>query len=260
MPFTVSHAAAVLPFSRLLKRWHVLSAAIIGSMVPDFGIFLPWELGRFETHGLRALFIFCLPVGLTAYWLFQYLIKVPLLELLPDSVYWRWKDYAQPASIRNIRQWCLAALGVLAGAVSHLIWDGFTHEGARGVQMFPSLDNRAVDIAGHSLYGYAVLQYASSVVGLCIVLFCLYRGLRPDPAQVPPPSRKLTPRDRNVWCYGFIFLATMSIGMLFVISRTGPLTEPGLQALARDAAVAALRGLTIALIGISLILRTTLKD
>jgi hypothetical protein len=97
-------------------------------------------------------------------------------------------------------------------------------------------------------------------VGLCVVLFCLYRGLRPDPAQALPPSRKLTSRDRNVWCYGFIFLATMSIGTLFVISRTGPLIEPGLQALARDAAVAGLRGLTIALIGISLVLRTAFKD
>ncbi len=43
MPFTISHAAAVLPFARLLARWRLLSATIIGSMVPDFGLLLPWR-------------------------------------------------------------------------------------------------------------------------------------------------------------------------------------------------------------------------
>ena len=50
MPFTISHAAAVLPFSRLLARWRLLSAAVIGAMVPDFGLFFPWHMRRFETH------------------------------------------------------------------------------------------------------------------------------------------------------------------------------------------------------------------
>ena len=41
MPYTMSHAAVVLPFSRLLARWQLLSAAVIGAMVPDFGLFFP---------------------------------------------------------------------------------------------------------------------------------------------------------------------------------------------------------------------------
>jgi len=50
MPFTISHAAAVLPFSRWLKSRQLLSAAVIGSMAPDFGVFLPLHLPRAETH------------------------------------------------------------------------------------------------------------------------------------------------------------------------------------------------------------------
>lgn len=41
MPFTISHAAAVLPFARFFKRERVFSALVIGSMVPDFGYFQP---------------------------------------------------------------------------------------------------------------------------------------------------------------------------------------------------------------------------
>ncbi len=63
MPFTVSHAAVVLPFSRLLARWRLLSAVVIGAMVPEFALFLPWSIQRFETHSAAALITFCLPVG-----------------------------------------------------------------------------------------------------------------------------------------------------------------------------------------------------
>ena len=89
MPFTLSHTAVVLPFSRYLARWRLLSACLIGAMVPDFRVFLPWHLQRFETHSVVALFTFCLPVGLLTFWLFQLLLKVPVVEVLPDGAYSR---------------------------------------------------------------------------------------------------------------------------------------------------------------------------
>ena len=97
MPFTISHAAVVLPFSRFLARRRLLSAAMIGSMVPDFGWFMPWRPTRFETHSVIGLLTFCLPVGLAVYWIFQRLIKTPLMELLPDGAYARWRAFAAPA-------------------------------------------------------------------------------------------------------------------------------------------------------------------
>ena len=90
---------------------------------------------RFETHSAVALVTFCLPVGVIVYWLFQGLVKTPVIEVLPEGAYARWRPYASPARIGSARQWLLAACGVLAGAVTHLVWDAFTHEGARGVRM-----------------------------------------------------------------------------------------------------------------------------
>ena len=121
MPFTISHAAVVLPFARLLVRWRLLSAFVIGAMVPDFGLFFPWRMHRFETHSALALLTFCLPVGLTTYWAFQYLIKAPMLEVLPEGAYARWRPFSSPADFASIRQWVLAGCGVLTGAVTHLV-------------------------------------------------------------------------------------------------------------------------------------------
>ena len=122
MPFTISHAAVVLPFSRLLARWRLLSAVVIGAMVPDFGLFFPWRIHRFETHSAEALFTFCLPVGIATYWAFQYLIKAPLLEVLPEGAYARWRAFSSPAVFTSIRQWILVAFGVLAGALTTSAW------------------------------------------------------------------------------------------------------------------------------------------
>ena len=68
MPFTVSHAAAVLP----LKNSRLpLAALMVGSMSPDFAYFLPAALSaRTASHSLPGIFLFCLPAGLCIWQLF----------------------------------------------------------------------------------------------------------------------------------------------------------------------------------------------
>ena len=56
MPFTVSHAAAVLPLRRYLPGLP-LSAMVIGSMLPDFGFLIP-HMDRNLSHGFGGLFLF----------------------------------------------------------------------------------------------------------------------------------------------------------------------------------------------------------
>src|ERR1700693_4011852 len=190
MPFTISHAAVVLPFSRLLARWRLLSAVVVGAMVPDFGLFFPCRMHRVETHSVTALFTFCLPVGVATYWVFQYLIKVPVLEVLPEGAYARWRPYSSPADSVRIRQWILVAFGVLAGAVTHLVWDAFTHENARGVRLLPWLDD-PVDIGARHMAGVRLLQDGSSLIGLAVVLGLVAYGLRRGRDQ-PVQERRLS--------------------------------------------------------------------
>lgn len=250
MPFTISHVAAVLPFSRPLARWRLLSATIIGSMVPDFGLLMPWRPARIETHSAIGLITFCLPVGLATFWIFQLLIKPAVVEILPDAAYSRWRCFAEAADIGSPKQWALAACGVLAGAFTHLVWDAFTHEGARGVRMIPALDDPAVEIAGHHLIGARLLQDASSLFGLAIVLAVVAYGLRPRRPGEQVPARTLRAGERLVWALAYAVMA-ISLAVLFFALRR-PAYGASLAILIGRYAIAALRGFAVSLVVISL--------
>jgi len=258
MPFTISHAAAVLPFARPLARWKLLSATIIGSMVPDFGLLMPWRPPRIDTHSAASLLTFCLPVGLAAFWIFQQLLKTPVLSVLPDAAYARWRRFADPAAIGSLKQWLLAAAGVVAGAVTHLIWDGFTHEDARGMRMIPALMDPVVDIAGYRLVGARLWQDLSSLLGLAVVLGFVAYGLRAGPAADPFPARHLRPAERQRWIMVYGVMTLLLAGLFLIAGRpTGAAHSiaPGVG----NIAISVLRGLAAAVMLVSVCLLVRLR-
>ena len=258
MPFTVSHIAAVLPFSRPLARWRLLSATIVGSMVPDFGLLLPTRPPRIETHSAIGLLTFCLPVGLGTFWIFQLIIKPAITDILPNGAYMRWQRSAAPAAIANITQWLLAAGGVLIGAVTHLVWDGFTHEGARGVRMIPALDDPAVDIVGHHIMGTRLLQDVSSLVGLGIVLILVAYGLRPRRRGAARPVRRLHVAERYIWILTYVAMTVVFAG-LFLSIRRPPSPAQSFALWVGTYAIAVLRACAASLLVVSLTLTLRLR-
>ena len=234
MPFTVSHVAAVLPAQRLLRRLGLFSAAAIGSMTPDFGILMPIHMSRAATHGLAALLSFCLPAGLATWWLFQLLIRPAWCAVLPGN--WRRRLRAEHSGARLLdwRIWVGAAIAILAGALTHLVWDGFTHEGGRGVSMLPWLDEPfGPDLVGHPLRLYRWLQHGSSVIGLIVVTVAAWRWTRgridPSlPATIAAAARHaaappdLPARERHQWQAAYLvlplllLLAAIAAGRLHV--------------------------------------------
>ncbi len=259
MAFTISHAAAVLPFSRLLARWRLLSATVIGSMIPDFGWFMPWRPTRFETHSVVGLLTFCLPVGLAAYWIFQRVIKTPLVELLPDGAYSRWRAFAAPADYTEPMQWIWVSGGLLAGAFTHLVWDAFTHERAIGVRMIPALDEPAVLIGGHHLAGARLLQDASSLIGLIAVVLILMYGLRRGSGVEPATARPLSVGERRLWMGGYVLAAVILSGAFFLMKHPAESATRSVGVPFSGAAIAVLRGLAAALFSVSLCLRLRLR-
>jgi hypothetical protein len=257
MPFTISHTAVVLPFSRLLARWRMLSATVIGAMVPDFRIFFP-GVARVDTHSAVALLTFCLPVGLITYWVFERLIKTPVVQVLPEGPYARWHPYAAEGDIRSLRQWLFAALGILAGSVSHLVWDGFTHEGGRGVRLFPVLDESIIDIGRRHVPGIYVMQDLGSLVGLAAVLAMVCYALRPG-MQPPVPNRLVPRQERIEWILSYI-LAAMALSVAFYVwPRLGQTTLHSIVGRVSDVAIASLRGLSAALLSVSVALQVRLR-
>jgi hypothetical protein len=257
MPFTISHAAAVLPFGRRLARWRLLSAAVIGSMVPDFGWFMPWRPARFETHSADALLTFCLPVGLAAYWLFQLVIRGPVIELLPTAAYMRWRGSAAPADYKSLKQWALVACAVLGGAITHLVWDAFTHQGARGLRLFPGLEDSAVEIKGLRIAGPHLLQDANSLIGLIIVIAIVLYGLRPGRPEGRPPTRRLQRAERAIWMALFALTAAGLSSLFFVLRHHAQIV--GVAVPISGAAIAVLRGLAAAVLLVAIALNVRLR-
>src|SRR3954464_8651681 len=110
MPFTISHAAAVLPLERYTRHRIPLAALMIGSMAPDFGYFLPVSMSRASTHDLDGLFLFCWPVGLAMWLLFVHLLERPTIELLPRP----WRERVAHSDTGNTpKALLLASLGIL---------------------------------------------------------------------------------------------------------------------------------------------------
>jgi Domain of unknown function (DUF4184) len=260
MPFTISHAAVVLPFTRPLARWRLLSAAVIGSMVPDFGWFLPWHPARIETHSADALLTFCLPVGLASYWLFQLLVRAPIMELLPPGAYARWHWSETPADYRRVQQWIWAACGILAGAISHLVWDGFTHEGGRGVRMLPFLEEPVAYIDGHQVRGLQLVQDLNSLIGLISVVLVVAYGLRPGKAADAAMPRRLRARERYAWVAAYVLVAAALSGVLLLLRHRPSRSSSALLIVPlSSAAIAVLRGLGAGLIAVSIALTIRLR-
>ncbi len=258
MPFTLSHAAVVLPFSRPLARWRLLSAALVGSMIPDSRYFLPWRTQHFETHSAASLITYSLPAGLMVYWLFQYLVKVPMIEMLPEGAYARWAPYESPASIRVLRQWLLAACGILVGAFTHLVWDAFTHEGSRGVRMLPVLDEPIFDFGRHHLAIARALQDLSSLLGLIAVVAMIWYGLRRG-GEAPILNRKLPTSERHAWTGAFVLATLLLFGAFTAFGRWLDPYPFGIASMISDVAIASLRALATAVIVLAVALQVRLR-
>jgi len=254
MPFTVSHTAAVLPLGRWLARQRVLAAALIGSMAPDFGLLLPFDVPRSATHGIGALFRFCLPLGLLAWVVYEQLVRPALVELLPDR-WWSRCRARGAVEFGAVHTWLLAVLVVLGGAITHLVLDGFTHEGARGVEMLPVLDDFAWQVNGHPMRLYRILQHGSSVAGLLVIAAVVWHWHRRLPAVASPLSRPLATPERWGWIVAYLALPGVATlrAMRAALHGHGPELATG-AGLAHIAQVAMMAG-AVALLLVSLLLR-----
>ncbi|MCU1283675.1 MAG: hypothetical protein JWO13_25 [Acidobacteriales bacterium] len=178
MPFTFSHAAAVVP----IRKYGVLSALVLGSFMPDLPYFVPrLTLGSYG-HTLPGLFLFCLPAGLVALWIFHAFIKRPMIALFPLSHQQKLIPAAQGFTFFPLKHMGMIALSVLIGAASHITWDLFTHDESWLAERVPLLQTQFTVFAGHTYALAILLQHLSSIFGLVIVTYYYFRWLRNSPS------------------------------------------------------------------------------
>ncbi|WP_028643596.1 DUF4184 family protein [Nocardioides sp. URHA0020] len=216
MPFTLSHPAAVLPLRRLGLP---MTALAIGSMVPDVPLFLGWSRGYQVTHGLVGVVTVdpLLAVLVIAFWFG--LVRDVLVELSPDVV----RSRLAPHVRWTTRLWLLAPVAAALGALTHVVWDTFTHPGRWGADQIGWLHTEHAGLGGAKW-----AQYASGIVGLAIVTWSVVAHLR---ASVPISS----PAPRSRWAS--LVVATIVASGAVAGLVTALAHAPGLHAMAFNAAV-----------------------
>ncbi|MGW5849346.1 DUF4184 family protein [Streptomyces sp. NPDC055254] len=196
MPFTLSHAAAVLPALRRTGRARgplVASALVLGSFAPDTVYFADAVVQGAMRHGalthspVGVLTVDALlTAALAACWL---LLREPLIALLPRRRRGRVHALLRGEHWRGRRLPSLAVwfyLSAVAGSFTHVAWDSFTHPGRWGTEVLPALGEPFA--FGLPLYSY--VQYGSSAAAACVLAWFAATALRrlpdrPVPASVP---------------------------------------------------------------------------
>jgi len=196
MPFTLSHTVAVIPLYKYFGKYSAFSALIIGSMVPDFAYLTPFLVDqRVDSHSLLGIYLYGIPMGLTVFFLYHWLMAPVIVSLFPKSV----QKYLNPdlfkGKIPKVPAFVLL-LALVVGALTHIFWDFFTHQS--GIPQWIDWFNQPLTrIDGYGIMPYRVLQHFSSIAGLGLLLFLSWQWWRKQ-QKSGKSSQELTPWEAPV--------------------------------------------------------------
>ncbi|MDT9687805.1 DUF4184 family protein [Streptomyces sp. P9(2023)] len=219
MPFTLSHAAAVLPGIRRDGTGRgplIASALVAGSFSPDMTYFAATAvpgamLFGSVTHSPAGILTVDLLItaALVAVWL---MVREPLVALLPGRWQSRVYGFVRGASWRGrppvpLAVWfCLSAAG---GAATHVVWDSFTHLDRYGTQAIPFL---GAIVAGFPVYLY--FQYGGSALALVLLVWFTVRALRSSAGGPTPPAEVPVLGRRGRWLAGGLIAGCVLAGIV----------------------------------------------
>lgn len=224
MPFTLSHAAAVLPAIRRTGRARgplVASALVFGSFAPDTFYFADavvggvMQYGTF-THSLVGVVTAdaVLTAAFAACWL---LLREPLIALLPGS--WRGRahtlvrgEHWRSRELPSLALWFY--LSAVAGSLTHVVWDSFTHPDRWGTNALPDL----VRARAFGLPLYSYLQYGTSAIAACALVWFTVTALRRLPRSPAPPSVPVLGRA-EAWGAVLLFAVCVAAGVTLRVLR-----------------------------------------
>lgn len=183
MPFTAAHPAAVLPLRNRFPSVLPWSALVVGAIAPDLEYFFMGTL-TVDAHSLHGVLTFCVPIGVLAWAAFHFLMKRPLVYLLPEGAARRlWPGATRRAAV-SVRSLAAVVLAILVGTTTHIVWDAFTHDDRWGAHYIHALSWNVVTIYGYDVTVGRILQLASTFFGMAVLAVAFarwYRDQRPDP-------------------------------------------------------------------------------
>lgn len=186
MPFTLSHAAAALPFRRFKPVWPAL---VVGTFAPDLPYFILISDEDRTGHHFPEAVLYTLPLALLVLWVFEWWVKGPVVELLPSGLQRHLQDKVEPLSFKGWGQFGSIVLWIAVGIATHVIWDQFTHSHT-WMNAHWSVLHYSVPVPFHApVLLPKILQHASTILGLLVVAaWCVlwYRRTTPVPETSLP--------------------------------------------------------------------------
>jgi hypothetical protein len=210
MPFTFSHPAIVLPF---LKSKKVSATALVfGSMSPDFEYFFRMKMQSEISHTFLGVLLIDFPLGFLMMFVFHQIIKKPLIDNSPIFVQNRLAILRETNWIQYFKNnITIVLVSFFLGAISHLFWDSMTHWDGYLVQVIPFLN-----LEVYAIPMYKIAQHLSTIIGLGIVLFYIYKQ---------PYEDKLI--DRIAFKYWYMSFSCAAVILAVRFSFGLPLDEIG---------------------------------
>ena len=231
MPFTLSHAAIVTPFSTSCGKYLSATGLIIGSMVPDFFYFILLNPYFSEGHTWWGIAIYDIPLGICLAYLYHYGIKQTLSYYLPAFLGKRLYQYNSFNWHQYFRtNYLVVIISILTGVLTHFFLDAFTHEEGYFTHLIPVLENTSY-IFNHPVKNWYLLQYLTSVAGLLILYWYYMKIPVTENAPTASISRKtgfwatvtvlsagillLNENLHHIDCRGMDYLATILGGIFY---------------------------------------------
>ncbi len=211
MPFTLAHPIAAAPIWLCSKRRLDLPSLFVGSMIPDLEYFLALQPTRIIGHTLLGVLIQGLPCSIVLLLVTRYVLMRPFLALLPRQLAQRFPTLRGyfPLQVKHLFN---VVVSVVIGAVSHLVWDDFTHEGGWFVTHSKLLQSQL-----GSLPIYKLLQYGCGVIGVFALLLWLSIWL--NQAKSRNRIETLAPRWRSLTIICIVLCAVVFAWVAVEINR-----------------------------------------
>ncbi|MCT4618119.1 MAG: DUF4184 family protein [Marinisporobacter sp.] len=184
MPFTFAHPAIVIPIKKEFDKYVDFTALILGSMAPDFEYFLRFKPMGTIGHTIGGFFYLNLPLCLVIAYLFHYIVKKPFLLNMPKPIdSWFYHMTTCRWAIKSIRDFFVFVYSAIIGMFSHVLWDGFTHNGGIFVKRIPLL-TKYIHFIGYQIPVYKFFQHGSTLIGFVIIFIYLYKNRDPYKRKV----------------------------------------------------------------------------
>ncbi|WP_175415835.1 DUF4184 family protein [Curtobacterium sp. SGAir0471] len=212
MPFTVSHAVVALAARRTPLP---VAAVAVGAMAPDAVLFAPFLPPYQDAHSWWGIPTIDLAVSLVVLATWWFLVRPAWSPVVPRLRRRLPLDWGRRPSF-TARDALPVVVGCVLGSVTHVVWDGFTHEHGFVVLAWPAL--RETTVGGYPLP--FLLQDVSSVLGLLALLVVgAVWWRRTDAREVEPlrPVERVVP----VVAVGVVVVLALAVGVRALLGGAG---------------------------------------